>query len=758
MDQAIGDRSRGLGNSDRNSRASDEFPVGESSQFNSARLGSKMPSEFSGPQMSPDGEQNDPVAPENSGLPNSSPPREASDRYPREFGRYRLLQRLGGGGMGSVYLALDRKLDINVAIKIPRPEIFARAEMQPRFYREARAAARLVHPGLCWVMDVGQFEGTHYLVMRYVAGTPLSKCLPFTPLEAAALVRDIARAMAAAHKEGVIHRDLKPSNIIVTPEGSPVVVDFGLALMLDDELTRITLPGEILGTLAYMAPERLLADAKGIGPWSDVYSLGCVLYRLLTGKLPDLGLLASQPRTAESTEPVPPSSRNPEIDKALDAICLQAIARTAPERYQTMESLAADLDALVEGCLARSTMSVPRAAPVPATHDRPQPIRREVIRFAFAAPGSSAPRAGTAPDRLFLGVGNDLRAGVIDGHQLHSYSGSTARLVVSNRHLVTASIEGRRDVTSPLTLVLPEAPDFDCVAAAWLAIAVLTNGELPAGADALARYADKIDEGSIGQSLSNPFSPYAAYMQLLHRESRRVHSTDHELWHACIEQGLALVGHALEMSVRDSLALPSVDAFSCADVMGEIDRKDVLADIERYHRKLADARTRARVVRLSLPGQFGGRTQVDTLLVRDVQNADDPDRCIFFKDWARSDRERSPGGEGFFGLSVFVSETRHEVRHCILSVTAGSGASLDGLGELLDRAESEHRQNLYGIDDREVDPVTGSKKAARPGYDNSDPWYDGRAHGFTIVDSPRAGTLLSADTIEELFLKFGEKT
>jgi hypothetical protein len=244
-------------------------------------------------------------------------------------------------------------------------------------------------------------------------------------------------------------------------------------------------------------------------------------------------------------------------------------------------------------------------------------------------------------------------------------------------------------------------------------------------------------------------------MQLVHREARQGRPTGHELWQACVRQGLALISCSLERSLRQAVALPSVDAFACTDVIAESDRRDVLADVERYHRKLADPATKARINRLSLPGEFGGRIEVDTLLVRDVQNADDPDRCIFFKDWARSDRDRSPGGEGFIALSVFVTESRHEVRHCILSVTDASGASLRGLGDLLDQAESKHRSDLFGADDRLLDPVTGAKKASRAGYHNADPWYDGRAHGFTIVNAPRSGTLLTADEIESIFLRFG---
>jgi hypothetical protein len=148
--------------------------------------------------------------------------------------------------------------------------------------------------------------------------------------------------------------------------------------------------------------------------------------------------------------------------------------------------------------------------------------------------------------------------------------------------------------------------------------------------------------------------------------------------------------------------------------------------------------------------------QAETLLVRDVQNLDDPQRCMYFKDWARSDGEHCPNRKGFIGLSVFMSEGPRSVRRCILSVTRDSGASLRGLGTLLDRAESERRAEVHGSDDRVTDPATGAARSPRPGYDNADPWYDGRAHGYTIVDAPRSGTLLTADEIEAIFVRFGD--
>ncbi len=304
--------------------------------------------------------------------------------------------------------------------------------------------------------------------------------------------------------------------------------------------------------------------------------------------------------------------------------------------------------------------------------------------------------------------------------------------------------------------MLHEAPDFDAVASAYLSIALLTTGGFPPGTEALTRYADKIDEGSIGHTLSQPFSLYAAYMQLLNRHARLGRPADHAYWRDCVGQGLELIAYTLDRSLRDGLALPSVDALRTARTSSTMRTdRDILADVLRYRRKLEDPKTLHRIVKLSLPGQFGGRVELDTLLVRDVQNVNDPEGCTFFKDWARSDRMHAPGGEGFFGLSVFMTESPRNLRRCILSVTPDSGASLRGLGALLDAAESERRRQVYGEDDRVIDPATGARKPPRAGYDNADPWYDGRAHGFTIVDSPRSGTLLSAEEIEGTFVRFG---
>jgi serine/threonine protein kinase len=678
--------------------------------------------------------------------------------FPQDFGRYRLLELLGGGGMGTVYRALDLTLENTVALKVPHPKYAADPRHMERFRREARYAARLVHPGLAWATDLGEIDGTPYFVRRYVEGKPLSECAALGDRECVAIVRDVAIAMAAAHREGVVHRDLKPLNIILTPEGIPVVIDFGLAIRPGSDDTRLTSTNVRPGTLQFMAPEQIHGDPRDLGPKCDIYSLGRVLKTLLErGRLvlstPQVSVSGDPDTGPTASDAIPPPRS--EIDPALVAIYNRACANLPDDRFADMAAFAAELDTYLERDARAAAAHRPYHGPARPFRGISPLVRRDVIRFVFAGPGSSAPKDGPAPDRLFLDVGNDLRRGVIDHHHLQSYGGSTTRLVIANPDLVAGSVQARRDPDAPFTIVLHESPDFDSVASAYLAIALLTTGEFPTGTEALARYADKIDEGSIGHTLSQPFGPYTAYMQLLHRHARLGLPADHSYWRECIRQGLDLIAYVLDRGLHDGVALPSVDAFACPGLFDEDDRQDVLADIERYHRKLADPATGARIVRLSLPGQFGGRVIVDTLMVRDVQNEHDRERCNFFKDWARSDRERSPDGEGFLGLSVFMSESPRDPRRCILSVTPDSGASLRGLAALLDEAESKHRRQIYGEDDRLIDPATGSRKPPRAGYDNADPWYDGRAHGFTIVDSPRSGTLLAAEEIEGIFVKFG---
>jgi predicted Ser/Thr protein kinase len=681
--------------------------------------------------------------------------------FPQEFGRYVLERRLGGGGMGTVFLAFDRRLERHVALKVPHPHLLADAAALERFTREARAAARLCHPHLCPVLDLGEHAGVHYLTMFYVDGRPLRECRPAAVRDAVALVRTLALALAEAHRLGVVHRDLKPSNIIVNSRGEPVVTDFGLARLVDtaEDLTDL---GCVVGTPHYMCPEQYRGDADASGPTCDIYALGVILYELLCGRVPFPTRRGDLIHKILYETPAAPSTIRPELEAALDAICLKALAKRRAGRFADMAEFAAALDGFLNG----RSVAVPvgpvanlldsKAGWQPAPREGARPlVPREAIRFAFTGLGQCAPAPCGPGDRLYLDVGNDLRPGVIDHHHRTAYTGSTAGLMLTHPRLVDEAVLPGRQPGDPFTLVLHEKPDFDAVAAAYLAIEYLAAGTFPHGAEALARYADKVDEGVLGLSLANPYSLYVAYLHLAGRAAMRPSVMPAECWQECARAGVELVGYAVAESVRRGEALPAVDAFACPGLFEPEDRLEVERDVERYRAKLADPHTRARRHRLRLPGQFGGTVEVDALTARDVQNVGDPGRVAFFKDWARTDAGHCPNGRGYQALSVFMSEGPRQVRRCILSVTPDSGATLRGLGALLDRAEAERRRHTYAVDDREQDPASGARREPRPGYANADPWYDGRAHGHTIVDSPRAGTVLTADEIETIFLHFG---
>ena len=182
----------------------------------------------------------------------------------------------------------------------------------------------------------------------------------------------------------------------------------------------------------------------------------------------------------------------------------------------------------------------------------------------------------------------------------------------------------------------------------------------------------------------------------------------------------------------------------------------IVDDQKRYEAKLINPNSKPKTLKLRLHSDLGGSEIVDSLLVRDVQNQNDKDRVIFFKDWARTDSTRAPDKNGFVALSVFHSAEQGVNARCIISVRPDSNLNLRGLGALLEKAESEKRKNhFHGIDDRVTDLVSGKPKTPRTGYSNSDPWYDGRGHGFTIIDTPRDGTFLSPEEIEDILIKYG---
>lgn len=278
---------------------------------------------------------------------------------PSRFGDYELLEELGRGGMGVVYRARQISLNRLVAVKmILRGSLASPTDLE-RFRAEAEAAARLDHPGIVPVYEVGEIQDRPYFSMKYIPGRTLSQLLAEGPLpsrEAARILASVARAIHFAHQNGVLHRDLKPSNIILDDQDQPHVMDFGLAKQISDAAS-LTKTGAVLGTPAYMAPEQAAGARGEVGPASDVYSLGVILYHMLTGRPP---FQAANPVDTVlmvlEQDPVPPRALNPKADRDLEMICLRCLQKPPDLRYATAEGLAKDLTAFLndESIAARS--------------------------------------------------------------------------------------------------------------------------------------------------------------------------------------------------------------------------------------------------------------------------------------------------------------------------------------------------------------------------------------------------------------------
>lgn len=313
--------------------------------------------------------------------------------------RYELVEPLGSGGMANVYLAHDEVLDRHVAIKVLRDQYADDEEFVGRFRREAQSAARLSHPHIVQIYDWGRSgEGAYYIAMEYVPRGTLKDRIrrdgALAPAAAMGVALQISDALSAAHEQGVIHRDIKPQNVLVTRAGDVKVTDFGIARAASSP---VTTTNAVLGTAGYMSPEQ--ATGKPIGLATDLYSLGVVLFEMLTGALPyeaDNPVALSMMHVNEL--PRSPREANPEVPRALDALVLKLLAKDPEDRYSSAGALADDLERIRSGLPPAAAETQVMTAPL--IGKRVDHTRKTTVRPSPAAPASSPARDTNRRGRL----------------------------------------------------------------------------------------------------------------------------------------------------------------------------------------------------------------------------------------------------------------------------------------------------------------------------------------------------------------------
>ena len=276
--------------------------------------------------------------------------------------RYRLLQRIGSGGMADVWLAEDTHLQRRVALKVLHRRFAQDREFVERFRREAEAAAGLQHPNIVAVYDRGEVEGTYYIAMQMLEGHPLKELIDagLTPEQAVLLIRQVLEAAGFAHRHGIVHRDLKPQNVIVDAEGKATVTDFGIARAGASEITQT---GSVMGTPHYLSPEQ--AQGIDVTAVSDLYSIGVMLYEALAGRVPfeaDSAVAIAMKQVSQT--PQRPSSINPQVSPALDAVVMRALEKDPGQRFQSAEAFIAALDAALRDPRAQGSATA-AFAPLP---------------------------------------------------------------------------------------------------------------------------------------------------------------------------------------------------------------------------------------------------------------------------------------------------------------------------------------------------------------------------------------------------------
>lgn len=283
------------------------------------------------------------------------PPEEAKrgprkkEELPERLSGHKILREIGAGGMGRVLLAVDERLGRQVAIKTLNPRFRANEVLRTRFMQEARAMARISHPNIVHIYDLGEPDEQPHFVMEYVDGVPLTEAAKALTLrQKAELLLKVVEAVEYLHQHQILHRDLKPGNVLVGPDLEPKLLDFGLALQVDDLDGRVTSPGEVMGTPNYFSPEQ--ARAEEMDARSDVFALGTVFYELLTGAVPFRGeTFGEQVERICEHDPVLPRRLNPDVPGELQNVCLKALEKKPADRYATAREMADDLERFLAG-------------------------------------------------------------------------------------------------------------------------------------------------------------------------------------------------------------------------------------------------------------------------------------------------------------------------------------------------------------------------------------------------------------------------
>lgn len=298
-----------------------------------------------------------------------------------QYGRYQIIAELGRGSMGVVYKAHDPQIDRTIALKVLREDRVTSDDFVRRFLKEAMAVGKLSHPAIVTVYDVGQDHGSIYIAMEFLQGIPLDEAMAtrtFSLEEVVDIGIQTAEALHYAHHRGIVHRDIKPPNIILSPEGSIHVTDFGIARIEDPNSQQLTQVGQILGTPRYMSPEQ--AMGQPIDGRSDLYSLGVILYQMTTGQSPYRGdTLVSIFRAITQTTPEAPHLCDQQVPKPLSVLIMKLLAKQPSQRFATGEKLISDL----RGCLYTRPPTLKRQAPLVVTPPKQRDHRGKTIIYCF---------------------------------------------------------------------------------------------------------------------------------------------------------------------------------------------------------------------------------------------------------------------------------------------------------------------------------------------------------------------------------------